>query len=510
MSDTSASQSTPPAGGEHDPKGTMLEPEAHVLATLRSDGTRRWIRPRLSQGQLLKARRVVAYGLMVFFVALPHLTIKGKPAVLLDILHREFTLFGTTFVPTDTPLLLLFLLSLFVTVFLATALVGRVWCGWACPQTVYMEFLYRPLDRFFEGTFAQQQKIDREGGSPRRALKNVVFVLISAFLAHTFLAYFVGWKALIGYMTSSPFTHPTAFLVVLGVTAAMSFDFMYFREQTCLIACPYGRFQSVLLDDNSLIVGYDRCRGEPRGKPKKKRKRREPRALPTLEREASQPQAGEPQAASGPAQPVQGDCIDCGACVITCPTGIDIRDGLQLECINCTQCIDACDAIMDKVGQPRGLIRYGSRTNLEEGKPQRVVRPRVLIYSVALVLLLAGLFAGLSGRQSAKVTLLRGLGKPYAVLPSGEISNQMRLKVRNQGEEPRSYTIELLEPAGAQLVAPENPLAVKPGELKISNVFVVLPREAYAGAGQLRVRFKVSDGADFETVSEGLVLGPEE
>ena len=430
----------------------------------------------------MSARRWVAYALMAIFLTLPHVTIGGKPAILLDIMARKFTLFGATFAATDTRFLFLLILGLLLSVFLLTALFGRVWCGWACPQTVYMEFLFRPLDRLFEGSYQQQAKLDRTGGGVRRVAKHVVVVAISAFLAHTFLAYFVGWTNLVGYVTSSPAEHPTAFAVVILVSLAMAFDFGWFREQTCLVACPYGRLQSVLLDRASLVVGYDTARGEPRGKPKKTAL-----ALPLAER---------------------GDCIDCGACVTTCPTGIDIRDGLQLECIGCAQCVDACDAIMTRVGKPRGLVRYGARSELEEGLKSKVLRPRVVIYALAIVLVFGALTAALLDRSSANVKVLRGIGAPFATLPSGEISNQIRIKIHNQSDQLRSYTISLVTPSGAELVIPENPLKVGPGELGESTLFVVLPRSAYAGKGDLPCQLKVADGVDFERVVTLTLLGP--
>lgn len=491
---------TPPPSGqvaEQAPDRThILETPDNVLATLRKDGTRRWIRPRPSGGRFFTARRLVAYGLMAIFLALPHVTIAGKPAILLDLLKRQFTILGTTFAPTDTHLLFLLALGGFLGVFLLTALFGRVWCGWACPQTVYMEFLFRPLDRLFEGSYQQQAKLDRQGGGLRRAAKNVTIVLISAFLAHTFLAYFVGWSALMGYLTSSPAEHPTAFAVVIFVSLAMAFDFGWFREQTCLVACPYGRLQSVLMDQASIVVGYDRCRGEPRGKSKKKRKAR---PLPTAVVEET------PEPA-----PALGDCIDCKACVTTCPTGIDIRDGLQLECIGCAQCIDACDAIMARIGKEPGLVRYGARSQLEEGKPSRTLRPRVVIYTLAMLLVLGALGASLWDRSSANVKGLRGLGRPFAALPSGEISNQFRVKIHNQSDETRSYTLQLVSPQGAQLVVPENPIKIESRELRESIVFVVLPRDAYAGTGELPCLIKVTDGVDFEETLSFTLLGPSE
>lgn len=486
----------PPAEQAAKPSHVLETPE-QVLATLRKDGTRRWIRPRPSNGRFLTGRRLVAYGLMAIFLALPHITIGDKPAILIDLLKRQFTILGTTFAPTDTHLLFLLILGGLLGVFLITALFGRVWCGWACPQTVYMEFLFRPLDRLFEGSYQQQAKLDRQGGGVRRLAKNVVIVLISAFLAHTFLAYFVGWSQLMTYVTSSPTEHPTAFLVVIGVSLAMAFDFGWFREQTCLVACPYGRFQSVLLDRASLIVGYDRIRGEPRGKLKKKKKAR---PLPVAVGVVEEPAVPE-------TAPV-GDCIDCKACVTTCPTGIDIREGLQLECIGCAQCIDACDAIMERVGKPTGLVRYGARSELEEGQPSKALRPRVVVYTLAMLLVMGTLGFSLIGRESANVKALRGIGRPYATLPSGEISNQLRIKIHNQSDQVRSYTLRLVTPAGAELVVPENPIAITPRELRESNLFVVLPAASFAETGEVPCTLEISDGVDFTHTVKVTLLGP--
>jgi cytochrome c oxidase accessory protein FixG len=470
----------------HEKQVLLASPE-RVLATLNKDGTRRWVRPRLSPGRHLRLRRAVAYVLMAIFVAVPFIKVGGAPLMLLNIPAREFVLGGVTFKPTDTYLLMLLLLGIFGTVFLLTALFGRVWCGWACPQTVYMEFLFRPLERLFEGTYQQQRKLDRTGGGLRRVAKNIVFALIACFLAHTFLAYFVGWGQLIDWMTSSPANHPVAFMVMAGVTAAMVLDFTWFREQTCLVACPYGRFQSVLLDRDSLIVGYDPARGEPRGKPGRKGK-----ALPVAEQGAE-----------------RGDCIDCGACVLTCPTGIDIRNGLQMECIHCTQCMDACDAIMQRIDKPTGLIRYTSQNQLS-GAQRRLVRPRVAIY-VAAILAVGGLLAlGLSRRGATYVTLLRGLGAPFAELPSGEVHNQVRLKIQNQGAQPLEYLIEVPGLEASQLIAPENPLAVDDGDVRTATVFVKLPREAFRGSGRKQVTFRIHPGEGDPLDLPYTLLGPSE
>jgi cytochrome c oxidase accessory protein FixG len=448
-----------------------------VLSTLNEDGSRFQIRPKLSPGRFLLRRRIVGYVLIALFVLLPYIYINGKPAILLDLARAEFTFFGTTFLPTDALLLMLLGLTIVLAVFIFTALFGRVWCGWGCPQTVYMELVYRPIERLIEGTPQQQRQLDQAGLTGRRALKYGVFLLVSMFVAHTFLAYFVGVEQLYQWVQSSPIEHPVAFLIMAGVTGLMFFDFAYFREQMCIVACPYGRLQSVLLDRQSLIVGYDSARGEPRGKPSRK-------------------QADE-----------LGDCIDCRACVYTCPTGIDIRDGLQMECIGCTQCIDACDAIMDRIERPRGLIRYTSQDELG-GKRRRLLRPRVIVYPALLAIVFILFVANLGGTAGAEVTALRNAAAPFSVLPTGEISSPVRFRVINRTEESRAYHFELHDAGATRLIAPRNPVPVGAGD-KVEAAFVVVsPAEAFEG-GRHPVRFRVTDGAGFEEIVDYPLLGPE-
>ena len=457
---------------------TSNAPEAQerVLSTLNRDGSRRWIRPKLSRGRFYRRRFLTAWGLIATFTLIPILKLGGKPLMLFDIPKREFTFFGVTFLPTDTFLLMLLLFSIFIGIFLITAVLGRVWCGWACPQTVYMEYLYRPIEVLIEGGRNRQLKLDAEGANARRLIKNVIFLIVSAFLANTFLAYFVGWDQLLGWMTSSPTGHPTAFAMVLGTTLLMFFDFAYFREQTCIVACPYGRFQSVLLDRQSLIVGYDAGRGEPRARWRKKEER------------------------------TAGDCIDCNLCVRTCPTGIDIREGLQMECIHCTQCIDACDDVMGRVGLDRGLIRYTSQAELETGK-RSFLRPRLVVYSAILLVMLGTFAFSLAGKQTADVTLLRGLGAPFTILPSGEVSNQIRIKIANRAPEERSYLIELDAAQDLTMIAPENPLIVAPGETEMTGLFITAPISAFA-EGEAAVTLTISDSIDFSEQIQYRILGP--
>jgi cytochrome c oxidase accessory protein FixG len=447
-----------------------------VLPTLNADGTRRRIRPKLYPGPRLTARQRVAWALMALFALLPWIELGGKPLVLLDVPRREFTLFGATFLPTDGMLLMLLLLSIFVGIFGLTALVGRGWCGWACPQTVYMEFLFRPIERWFEGRPADQRKLDAAGPNLRRLAKNGVFLLLSLLLANVFLSYFVGAKTLLHWMSQPPFEHWTPFLVVAATTGLVFFDFAVFREQMCTVACPYARIQSVLLDRSSLIVGYDRPRGEPRGK--------------------------------GKPQPGRGDCIDCGACVVTCPTGIDIRDGLQLECIACAQCADACDTIMLKIGKPAGLIRYGSQSMLETHEPSRVFRPRVVVYALLFGVMLTALVAFGANRSPAEVTVLRGIGAPF-VVDAGRVTGELRIKVHHRGSERARYYLELLDPGPVALIAPENPLEIAAGAQRTTAVFAVAPVSAFH-AGRREIALRVSDGHGFSVDVPYRLLGPAE
>lgn len=454
----------------------LLEPEEQVLSTLNRDGSRRWLRPRLFTGRFWKARRFVAYALIALFSLLPHLRIGGKPVVLIDLVAREFTLLGFTFLPTDTLLLALFMIGLFVLIFLMTALLGRVWCGWACPQTVYLEFVYRPLERFFNGGPGVKSPLRKLPGELRTLLRLLAYLLVSLFLAHTFLAYFIGTERLWEWMQHSPLQHPTPFLIMFATTAAMMFDFTYFREQTCIVACPYGRLQSVMLDRDSLIITYDEKRGEPRDKP------------------------GGRRAADA------GDCIDCGLCVTTCPTGIDIRKGLQLECVACTQCIDACDTVMDKINKPRGLIRYSSQRSVEEGGA-RLLRPRVIFYPLILLAVAAGFFFNLSGMRSADVHLTRGQGSPFSRTTDGAIQNALQLKITSRAAEPRVYHVEVLAPESAVLSYDADGYQLGPREMARETILIKLPADAFV-QGACQARLRVYDDAGFSEELQYKLIGP--
>lgn len=459
--------------------GTPFEaPPERILSTLNRDGSRRWLEPKLSPGRFWKRRMVVAWALILLFAILPWLRIDGRPPILLDVMTRQFVFFGTIFRPTDTLLLALLLLAVFIGIFLLTALFGRVWCGWACPQTVYMEYLYRPVERFFLGKGYGNSR--HAVPIRRRLAMYAVFLLFSAHISNTFLAYFVGTDRLVEWTLGSPFSHPTAFTVFAVTLGLMMFDFCFYREQLCTLVCPYGRFQSVLLDRDSIIVGYDRIRGEPRSK-----------------RTAADADAGSTLADR------RSDCVDCTLCVQTCPTGIDIRDGLQLECIHCAQCIDACDAVMDKLGRPRGLIRYSTQNRLERtgGGGFRI---RVILYPLLLTIVVAAFVGLLLTRTSAMVVQLRTHGTPYAVAEDGAVTNLLRLRIDNRSAEPRTYAIEGL--GGAVLREPVS-VAVDPSSSYEAEVRIVSGPGDFE-RGRRTVELRVFDGRDYDQIHRFSLVGP--
>ena len=437
-----------------------MSPPVHherVLTTLNEDGTRHWIHPKLSRGRFLRRRKAVGYGLIALFVALPFLGV--------DLRFIEAT--------DGLPLMLLGL-TVALAVILLTALFGRVWCGWGCPQTVYLELVFRPIERWLEGSRGQR------ASTWRMVVKWILYSAVAFALSNVFLAYFVGVERLGTWVLGSPLDHIGGFLVVVATAALMLFDFGYFREQMCIVACPYGRLQSVLLDKQSLIVGYDVQRGEPRAKLKK--------LLPVLQD--------------------RGDCIDCGACVRTCPTGIDIRQGLQMECIGCTQCIDACDDVMDRIHKPRGLIGYTSQDVLD-GKPRKLLRPRTIIYPLLLAVV-AGLFAwsAMPGGDVTTIIVERIVGPSFVELPDGTISAQARVKIENESDDTRTYAVLLHGAPDAKLRAPQLHWKLGPKRSQVIPLFVDVPRASFV-RGTRKVQLRISDDRGFARVVEITLLGPE-
>ncbi len=390
-------------------KGPAMPPPAEMLlATMDADGHRRWLAPILSPGTWWRRRLVVAWVLIALYAVTPFLTWAGMPLAQFDIPGRKLIFFGTVLRPTDTAPLALLTLSVFFLIFLLTALLGRVWCGWACPQTVYLEFLYRPLERLFIGDRGSPTR--KRAAGWRFGMLAAAYLLVSAHLANTFVAWFVGAKPLTHWIFHSPSNHPVAFATFALLTGSMLFLFSFFREQLCSLVCPYGRFQSALLDRRSLIVGYDAIRGEPRG------------------RKGTTP----------------GQCVDCGLCVRTCPAGIDIRRGLQLECVQCTQCIDACDGVMTKLALPTGLIRYGSQDTLERA-PRRGLRLRLVVYPVLLVIVVTGFVTLLAQRTPLAITQLRVQDQRF-IVEGEKVHTPIRLRLDNRMPHPTVVTLDAASP----------------------------------------------------------------
>ncbi len=472
------------------PAPRVLASPEEVLTTLTSDGKRRWLYPVESKGRYLNRRRVLAWFFIVLFFALPLVPIGGRPALMLDFVHREFAILGLMFYPTDTLLLMIFMIGVLLTVVLITALLGRVWCGWACPQTVYLEFLFRPIERLIEGK-EHVQKRRNEGPRTwdrmwRKFLKFVVYLGLSLVLAHTFVAYFVGWEALVAWLQQDPRENWGFFLIMSLTTGLILFDFGYFREQMCTIACPYARMQSIMLDRDSMIVSYDPNRGEPRAKRSKKVMAEEDRG----------------------AIAAKGDCIDCRLCVRTCPTGIDIRDGLQMECVTCTQCIDACDHIMDQIGKPRGLIRYTSENILDGGTTTKL-RPRTILYTLLIILIFSAFTVVLSERSAYDVNIGRVVGEPFSELPDGRIANRLRFRVRNQTPDPSSFDIIPLVPADLELrIVGATPVPLESGEMTRIEAWIIVPLDAFSDTS-IRGSFELVFADGIRQISEYTLLGPD-
>jgi cytochrome c oxidase accessory protein FixG len=366
------------------------------LSTVTQEGKRVWVYPKKQKGRYYTARTIVSIFLIAVLFITPWIKIDDHPFMLFNVFERQFIILGLAFGPQDFYIFALGFITLVVFVVLFTAIFGRIFCGWACPQTVFMEMVFRKIEYFIEGDAAQQRALDKAPYNSskifRKFSKHLIFFAISFLIGNTFIAYIVGIDATLNIVSRSPADNLTGFVAVMIFSLIFYFVFSKFREQACTIVCPYGRLQGVLLDSNTVVVAYDNVRGEPRGK---------------LEKENVNN---------------NGDCIDCHLCVAVCPTGIDIRNGTQLECVNCTSCIDACDSIMDKVEKPRGLIRYASMKGIKD-KIKFKITPRILLYSALLVILLSIFTTLLLSREDVKVNVLRSPGKIYQEMPDGKVSN---------------------------------------------------------------------------------------
>ncbi len=400
------------------------------IATVDERGKRLWIYPKKPKGRYYTARTYVSIALLAFLFLAPFIKVNGEPLLLFNILERKFILFGLLFTPQDFHLFGLAMITLIVFIILFTVVYGRLFCGWVCPQTIFMEMVFRKIEYFIEGDANAQRRLNNQPWNTdkiiKKTLKQGIFFAIAVLIANTFLAYIIGVEEVLRIVSEPISKNWQGFIAMILFSGAFYFVFSYMREQVCIAVCPYGRLQGVMLDKNSIIIAYDYVRGEPRGKLRKSRKQQ-------AASKVTQKVAGTPEGAVD-TQPPLGDCIDCKLCVQVCPTGIDIRDGTQLECVNCTACIDACDEVMDKIDRPRGLIRFDSDNGIQTSS-RKIFTPRVIAYTALLGVLLAVNAFLLTSRTNIEVLILRTPGMLYQEVDENYLSNLYNYQVINKTNE---------------------------------------------------------------------------
>lgn len=391
------------------------------VGTMEQSGKRKWVFPRKPKGRFTNYRTLVAYFLLALFFSLPFFKINGNPVLLLNVIDRQFFIFGQPFYPQDFFILALGAITSIIFIILFTVVFGRIFCGWICPQTIFLEMIFRKVDYLVEGDRNKQMKLDRQEWDSekiwKRSLKWSIFIIISLIITHWMFMYIVGYQQVLNMIQSGPFANFTSFLVMILFSAAFYFTFAWFREQVCTLVCPYGRLQGVLIDKQTINVYYDFKRGENRSKWRK----------------------GEDRKAEG-----KGDCIDCNQCVVVCPTGIDIRDGQQLECVNCTACIDACDEVMVKVGLPKGLIRYATENEIENEEKFKFTG-RLKAYSVILLLMIGFLGFLLNNRGAMEAKFIKPAGTSFFIR-DGKINNTYNYTFLNKSNKDQLVSIKIIEP----------------------------------------------------------------
>lgn len=456
----------------------MEELPRNRLATTDAAGHRVYLYPAAVRGRFFERKKWVHGFLVLLLLALPWVRPGGQQLLLLDVARREFFIFGLHFRAHDAPLFVFLLLGFAFLIGFVTSIWGRLWCGWACPQTVFTELIFRRIERWVEGGPRERKLLDEAPLNTEKFLKKGLkwglFLLVSLVVTHSLLAYFVGSREMISMIEGSPFDNWPSFLVIAVTTSVVMLDFGWFREQFCVIACPYGRFQSVMLGPQSLVVGYDEKRGEPR------------RVIP-------------------PVVP-QGDCVNCLRCVQVCPTGIDIRRGLQMECVACTACIDACDEVMEKTKKPLGLIRYMSLGDSLGKKPSRL-NPRAILYGFLFLAIISTLTVVLGKKEFLEVATLRARGAPYENLANDIVVNHFHLELSNQTGKEETITLSL--GAGEkemELVMPLSPIHMSEGAQQRADFFVKFPKSTLS-AGSRKATLLLSSSGGPRNVEVTLV-GP--
>ncbi len=452
------------------PTPKLKRPSVDTVTTINQDGSRYMIHPSDVKGKWTLLRRLFVAGLLTVYILLPWIPINGNPAVFLDVENRKFHLFGLTFLAQDLWVAFFAISGVGFALFYLTALFGRLWCGWACPYTVFLEHVVRRLERFIEGDAPNRRRLDSMPWNAekilRRGGKLLVTFVASMVIAHLFLAYFISIPRLWQMIVSNPTEHWFAFTVMMFISGALFFCFAWFREQFCIVLCPYGRIQSALTDDNTLTVGYDAVRGEPRGK------------------------AGTEGV---------GDCINCMRCVQVCPTGIDIRNGLQLECIGCAACIDACDDIMTKLQRPKGLVRYDSMQGLQ-GKKTKWIRPRIVAYTILMAVGTAALGFSLRRLHSFQPTLTRMVGAPYYVGEKG-VRNQFKFQLVNKRRTPAEFRLKLNKaPAGTVMSGSSESISLAPEQEYEGILVIEIPKASYQGKQAMELEVHSVTNPDEQTI----------
>jgi cytochrome c oxidase accessory protein FixG len=419
------------------------------LATVDAKGRRKWVYAQKPKGKWYRARTTVSWLFFAIFFSLPFLSVKGRPLFLFNIPNARFIIFGQVFWPQDFFLFGLTMVTFVVFIILFTAAFGRLFCGWVCPQTIFMEMLFRKVEYAIEGDASHQHALNKGPWTTekifKKTVKYVLFYLLAFIIANTFLAYIIGIKELGKIMVDPVSQHLAGLSSILIFSTVFFFVYAYFREQVCTVVCPYGRLQSVLLDRNSMIVAYDYKRGEPRGKYTK------------------QPESH------------LGDCIDCFQCVKVCPTGIDIRNGTQMECIGCTACIDACDHMMQAIGRRPGLVRYASEDGISGNEKLRY-STRMKLYSGLLCVLTVLLASLLITRKDVDATIMRTPGMLYQERGADSISNLYNIKVANKTVKDIPMTLRLNEDPGRIQVIGGSVIHLKGEEEGSGSFFVILPK----------------------------------